>query len=190
MSSNRSWTTGFCTTERQPRNTMNFRLKSTTFASFYFLDGAVTKVPVIPARLPDFHDSLIFLLFILLNWFTLRQNLRKRIQNDLPWFKVIDMCVCVFCSGASLEILQLLYSRYIYIYIYIYYYMIHVFLFSEYTSYHFILNIILNELIWFWILNFSRLYHITLNHVHLNQIDLSYIILYQMVLGHFNLSYK
>ena len=95
MSSNRSWTTGFCTTERQPRNTMNFRLKSTTFASFYFLDGAVTKVPVIPARLPDFHDSLIFLLFILLNWFTLRQNLRKRIQNDLPWFKVIDMCVCV-----------------------------------------------------------------------------------------------
>ena len=36
-----------------------------------------------------------------------------------------------------------------YMYIYIYYYMIHVFLFLEYTSYHFILNIILNELIWF-----------------------------------------
>ena len=139
MSSNRSWTTGFCTTDRQPwqpRNTMNFRLKSTTFASFYFLDGAVTKVPVIPARLPDFHDSLIFLLFILLNWFTLRQNLRKRIQNDLPWFKVIDMCVCVFCSGASLEILQLLYSRYIYIHIYI----IIWYMFSYFQNIHLIIS--------------------------------------------------
>ena len=129
MSSNRSWTTVFCTTERQPwqpRNTMNFRLKSTTFASFYFLDGAVTKVPVIPARLPDFHDSLIFLLFILLNWFTLRQNLRKRIQNDLPWFKVIDMCVCVFVSFVQVHLWKSFnfYIADIYIYIYIYIYII------------------------------------------------------------------
>ena len=67
----------------QPRSIKNFQLQSTT-CYYLLLPWLLAKVPVIPARLRDFHDSLLFLL-ILLNWFTLRQNLRNRIQNNPKW---------------------------------------------------------------------------------------------------------
>ena len=83
-----SWTTGFYTTDNQEVSRI-FNCNQLPATTCYFLDGLLAKVPVIPARLPDFHDSLLFLL---LNWFTLRQNLRNRIQNNPKWVKIFITC--------------------------------------------------------------------------------------------------